>query len=84
MALSGSSVRHEQHDTDLALRTKFFAAGDSMSKLSSASFTWQKIGSQSTISIPITPLPSLMSRYSVVFDRIVTPRFVKDVDEIRT
>ena len=60
-----------------------------MSKRSSVSLIWQQIESQSTISIPFSTLPSnhstdfVMPRYSVRFDRIVTPRFVKDVDEKR-
>jgi hypothetical protein len=44
--------------------------------------------SPAAISIPFANLPInvyiLGSRYRVLFDRIVTPRFTKDVDELRT
>jgi len=40
------------------------------------------------VSIPFATLPSNLyirgNRYRVMFDRIVTPRFTKDVDELRT
>lgn len=44
--------------------------------------------SPAAISIPFASLPSNLyirgPRYRVMFDRIVTPRFTKDVDELRT
>lgn len=44
--------------------------------------------SPAAISIPFATLPTNVyirgPRYRVMFDRIVTPRFVKDVDELRT
>lgn len=44
--------------------------------------------SPAAISIPFATLPTFMyirgPRYRVMFDRIVTPRFTKDVDELRT
>lgn len=44
--------------------------------------------SPAAISIPFATLPSNLyirgPRYRVMFDRIVTPRFTKDVDELRT
>ena len=44
--------------------------------------------SPAAISIPFGTLPTNVyirgARYRVMFDRIVTPRFVKDVDELRT
>ncbi len=44
--------------------------------------------SPAAISIPFGTLPTNVyirgPRYRVMFDRIVTPRFVKDVDELRT
>lgn len=44
--------------------------------------------SPAAISIPFATLPTNVyirgPRYRVMFDRIVTPRFVKDVDEMRT
>ena len=44
--------------------------------------------SPAAISIPFASLPSSLyikgPRYVVMFDRIVTPRFTKDVDELRT
>ncbi len=44
--------------------------------------------SPAAISIPFATLPMNLyirgPRYRVMFDRIVTPRFVKDVDELRT
>jgi len=45
-------------------------------------------GSPAAISIPFATLPINVyirgPRYRVMFDRIVTPRFVKDIDELRT
>jgi hypothetical protein len=45
-------------------------------------------GSPAAISIPFATLPINVyirgPRYRVSFDRIVTPRFVKDIDELRT
>jgi len=45
-------------------------------------------GSPAAISIPFATLPINVyirgPRYRVQFDRIVTPRFVKDIDELRT
>jgi len=45
-------------------------------------------GSPAAISIPFATLPINAyirgPRYRVMFDRIVTPRFVKDIDELRT
>ena len=45
-------------------------------------------GSPAAISIPFATLPINAyirgPRYRVTFDRIVTPRFVKDIDELRT
>ena len=45
-------------------------------------------GSPAAISIPFATLPISVyirgPRYRVMFDRIVTPRFVKDIDELRT
>jgi hypothetical protein len=45
-------------------------------------------GSPAAISIPFATLPINIyirgPRYRVMFDRIVTPRFVKDIDELRT
>lgn len=45
-------------------------------------------GSPAAISIPFGTLPKNMyihgPRYRVMFQRLVTPRFVKDVDELRT
>lgn len=45
-------------------------------------------GSPAAISIPFATLPISIyirgPRYRVMFDRIVTPRFVKDIDELRT
>ncbi len=45
-------------------------------------------GSPAAISIPFGTLPTQLyiraPRYIVTFDRIVTPRFVKDVEELRT
>jgi hypothetical protein len=44
--------------------------------------------SPAAISIPFATLPTNLyirgNRYRVMFDRIVTPRFTKDVDELRT
>ncbi len=44
--------------------------------------------SPAAVSLPFGSLPSNVyirgARYRVMFDRIVTPRFVKDVDELRT
>lgn len=48
----------------------------------------KEVDSPAAISIPFGTLPSNIyirgPRYRVMFDRIVTPRFVKDVDELRT
>lgn len=45
-------------------------------------------GSPAAISIPFATLPISVyirgPRYRVMFDRIVTPRFVKDIEELRT
>jgi hypothetical protein len=45
-------------------------------------------GSPAAISVPFATLPQNLyikgDRYLVVFDRIMTPRFTKDVDELRT
>jgi hypothetical protein len=45
-------------------------------------------GSPAAISVPFATLPINVyirgPRYRVMFDRIVTPRFVKDIDELRT
>ena len=45
-------------------------------------------GSPAAISIPFATLPINVyirgPRYRVMFDRIVTPRFIKDIDELRT
>lgn len=45
-------------------------------------------GSPAAVSIPFATLPMNVyirgPRYRVMFDRIVTPRFVKDIDELRT
>lgn len=44
--------------------------------------------SPAAVSIPFNTLPSNLyikgNRYEVLFDRIVTPKFTKDVDELRT
>lgn len=48
----------------------------------------KEVESPAAISIPFATLPSNVyirgDRYRVMFDRIVTPRFMKDVDELRT
>ena len=48
----------------------------------------KEVDSPAAISIPFATLPVNVyirgPRYRVMFDRIVTPRFVKDVDELRT
>jgi hypothetical protein len=48
----------------------------------------KEVDSPAAISIPFATLPLNVyirgPRYRVTFDRIVTPRFVKDVDELRT
>ena len=45
-------------------------------------------GSPAAVSLPFASLPTNVyirgPRYRVAFDRILTPRFVKDVDELRT
>ena len=45
-------------------------------------------GSRAAVTVPFGKLPSNLyiqgPRYGVSFDRIVTPRFVKDVEELRT
>ena len=48
----------------------------------------KEMDSPAAISIPFATLPSNLyirgQRYRVMFDRITTPRFTKDVDELRT
>jgi len=48
----------------------------------------REIDSPAAISIPFATLPTNLyirgARYRVMFDRIATPRFTKDVDELRT
>lgn len=48
----------------------------------------KEVDSPAAVSIPFATLPTNVyirgPRYLVMFDRIVTPRFVKDVDELRT
>jgi len=48
----------------------------------------REMDSPAAISIPFATLPSNLyirgERYKVTFDRIVTPRFTKDADELRT